>query len=464
MRVRYLLSLCVSIAGASGYLLFPTAEEQLAMLARDGRTSEASGRLTELLALAQRDPALMAAAARVHERSGRFKRAAELLELYVGERPADTRALDWLASLYEAGKDPAGATHALARAFAIAPTRARLSALLDLYRLQERADEERALLKTVTDPDLLRPVDVERFGVLLSWAGEQEAALATLRRADALLPAESEVGRFVLFDILMALGLHDEAAGRADGWVEGWRGKPWLGVHVTRSMARRGNRARAEALGRRVIEAKPETRFYLARVVAEDGNRPTATALLESWPTRGAEPPADEIAQYLAAAEAVGDAAALWRKVWAILGEPAWLDAHAALAEALAQRQGFGVIAPIRYRLSWETLRRRPLFGVRLALYEGNPVLARRLLADVTPTALAPAAQREWAALLAQVLGDQRALAVLSDLGRRRALPVDLVPVQAQLAAALGDGPEHARAMGELRRLAQAPAGASRVR
>ncbi|MFH6787357.1 MULTISPECIES: tetratricopeptide repeat protein [Methylobacterium] len=463
MRVRYLLCLCVGIAGASGYLLFPTAEEQLAMLARDGRTSEASGRLAELLALAQRDPALMAAAARVHERSGRFKRAAELLEHYVELRPADTRALDWLASLYEAAKDPAGAAQALARAVKLAPTRARLSALLDLYRLLERTDEERALLKETTDPELLRPVDVERLGVLLSWAGERDAALATLRRADALLPAESEVGRFVLFDLLMTFGLAEEAAERAEGWIAGWRDKPWLGVHVTRSMARRGDRARALSLGRRVLEAKPDIRFYLARVVAEDGNRPVATALLESWPGGRSEPPADEIAQYLAAAEAVGDVAALWRKVWAILSEPAWPEAHVALAEALVQRQGFGVIAPIRRALSWDALRRRPLFGARLALQEGNPILASRLLAGVTLASLAPPAQREWAALLARTLGDRQALAVLSDLGRRRVLPPHLVPEQARLAASLGDVTEHGRAMGELRRLAQASAGPPRI-
>lgn len=463
MRVRYLLCLCVGLAGASGYLMFPTAEEQLAMLARDGRSSEAAGRLSELLALAQHDPSLMAAAARVHERSGRYKRAAELLEHYVERHPADTRALDWLASLYQAAKDPAGATRALAKAVEIEPTRTRLSALFDLYRLQERPDEERALLRATTDPGLLRPVDVERFGVLLSWAGEQEAAVTTLRRADALLPAESEVGRFVLFDILMTLGLHDEAAERAERWVEGWRDKPWLGVHVTRAMARRGDHARAVALGRRVIDAQSGIRFYLARVIAQDGNRPVANALLTSWPAGGVEPPADEIAQYLAAAEAVGDVPALWRKVWTILGEPAWLEAHVALAEALVQRQGFGVIAPIRPKLSWEALRRRPLFGARLLLREGNPLLASRLLAGVALASLAPPAQLEWAALLTEALGDRRALAILSDLGRRRLLPAHLAPVRARLAAGLGDVPEHARAMSELRRLAQAPAGPPRI-
>ncbi|MEH3148697.1 MAG: hypothetical protein PGN34_26000 [Methylobacterium frigidaeris] len=462
MRVHLLICLCVGVAGAAGYLLFPSTEEQLSMLARDGRSSEAASRLTELLALARRDPALMAAAARVHERSGRFKRAAELLELYVEARPEDTPALDWLADVHRAANDPAGATRALVRAIGIAPTRARLSALLDLYRGQERIDEERALLKETTDPALLRPVDVERLGILLSWAGERDAALISLRRADELLPPSGEVGRVVLADLLLNAGLRDEAAERAERWVDGWHDKPWLGVHVTRLMAKKGDAARAVALGIRVAGRHPDTRFYLARVIAEDGNRGVAGAILENWATEGPEPTRDQIAQYVEAAGIVGDVAAVWRKVALIFGEPAWSDAQVAVAEALVQRHGFGILAPIRQRLSWASLRARPLFAARLALHDGNPTLAGSLLAGVTPASLDPASQLEWASLLTVTLGARQALSVLSGFGRRRLLPANLIPYQARLAESLGDAPEQVRAMNELRRMAQAGGGGTR--
>jgi tetratricopeptide (TPR) repeat protein len=465
MRISALLiGLSALVAGSAGYMLYPSSEEQLAMLARDGRSSEALSQLTQLLASSRRDPTFLAAAARVHQAAGRLKPAAKLLELYLVERPQDTQALDWLASIYRAAEDPDGTIRALAQAVAIEPTRARVSDLLDLYRARERPDEERTLLKSITDETWLRPVDVERFGILLSWAGEREAALVTLRRADALLPKDAELGRIVLFDLLLKLDLREEAAERAARWVADWTDKPWLGVHVTRVLAKAGDAGRAVAIGNAVIERYPSSRFYLARVVAEDGSRNVAGALLESWARDDVEPSVDDVSGYVAAAHAVADASALWRKVSLILCHPTWLGAHIAVAEALVQQYGFDVIATIRPRLSWGALQRRPLFSARLALHESNAALARRLLEGVAPATLAPAAQAEWTSLLSAAWGDEGALAILSDLARRRLLPVGLVPMQVRLAARLGDGAEHLRAMGELRRVAVASPAMARIR
>jgi tetratricopeptide (TPR) repeat protein len=452
------LALWAFAAVATTYALSPGSEEQLAMLARDGRSSEAASELERLLALGRRDPAFLAAAARALESTGNRALAEELLERYLVERPGDVQALDWLASLYQASDDRPAATRTLATLVAIAPTRARLSALLDLYRAQERLDEERDLLKRITDEALLRPGDIERLGILLSWAGETEAALAALRRADALMPADQETGRIVLFNLLLTSGSVTEAAERAAGWIEAWRDKPWLGVHVVRRMAVQGDPALATALGAQVIARRPETRFFLARVVAEDGNRSVATRLLDDWARGGPQPTSDEVAGYVAAASVVGDIPALWRKASAILAEPEWFEAHIAIAEALSLRYGLDAIAPFRPRLSWTALRRQPLFAARLALHEGNPVLARHLLDGVDPANLANAAARsEWLALLGLIAGDDAALATLGDLLRRDRLPADLIPAQMRLAQRLGNAAEQGLGLNALRRRAQGP-------
>ncbi|KQQ27021.1 hypothetical protein ASF58_24620 [Methylobacterium sp. Leaf125] len=63
-------------------------------------------------------------------------------------------------------------------------------------------------------------MNVERLSILLSWAGERAAALAALCRADALMPGTQEIGRIILFDLLLAKGLRAEAAERTD-----WRNR-----------------------------------------------------------------------------------------------------------------------------------------------------------------------------------------------------------------------------------------------
>ncbi|MCJ2035344.1 hypothetical protein [Methylobacterium sp. J-068] len=452
------LALWAFAAAATGYALSPGSEEQLAMLARDGRSSEAASELARLLALGRRDPAFLAAAARALESTGNRVLAEDLLERYLLERPGDVQALDWLAGLYQASDDRPGATRTLQILVAIEPTRARLSALLDLYRTQERIDEERELLKSIGDEAMLRPGDIERLGILLSWAGERDAALAALRRADALMPAGHETGRIVLYDLLLATGQGTEAAERAGRWIEVWRDKPWLGVHVVRRMAARGDPASALALGAQVIARSPGTRFYLARVVAEDGNRRVATALLDDWAQGATEPSSDEVAGYVAAAHVVGDSLALWRKASLILSRPGWFEAHVAIAEALSLRYGLDAIAPLRPRLSFEALRRQPLFAARLALHEGNPLLARHLIEGVDPARLAGAARPEWLALLGLIAGDEAALATLGDLLRRDRLPTDLIPNQLRLAQRLGNAAEQHLGLNALRRRTQSPA------
>lgn len=453
------LALWIFAAAATAYALSPGSEEQLAMLARDGRGSEAASELERLLALGRRDPAFLAAAARALESTGNRVLAEELLERYLVERPGDVQALDWLAGLYRASNDRPAATRILAILVEIAPTQGRLSALLDLYRVQERIDEERELLKLVEDETLLRPMDIERLGILLSWAGQRDEALTALRRADALMPAAQDIGRVVLFDLLLAAGLRDEATERARRWIEDWRDKPWLGVHLVRRMAARGDPAAAVDLGAQVIALSPGTRFYLARIVAEDGNRKVATTLLDDWGQPGPQPSSDEVAGYVAAAEVIGDLPALWRKASAILSQPDWFGAHIAIAEALSVRYGLDAIAPLRPRLSWAALRRQPLFAARLALHEGNPVLARHLLNGIEPENLGTAAARaEWVALLGLISGDSVALTTLGELLRRGHLPADLIPAQLRLAQRLGNGAEQQLGLNALRRQAQAPA------
>ena len=463
MRIGWrFLGLWAFAAAATAYALSPGSEEQLAMLARDGRTSEAASELARLLALGRRDPAFLAAAARALESTGNRGLAEDLLERYLVERPGDVQVLEWLANLYRASDDRPAATRTLVALVALAPTRPRLWALLDLYRAQERLDEEREFLKSIVDETLLRPLDVERLGILLSWAGDRAAALAALRRADALMPGTQEIGRIVLFDLLLAEGLRAEAAERAGHWIADWRDKPWLGVHVVRRMAARGDPTAAVALGAQVTALSPDTRFYLARVVAEDGNRRIATTLLEDWAQDGPQPSSDAVAGYVAAAYAVGDVPALWRKAARILAEPGWYEAQIAIVEALALRYGLDAIGPLRPRLSWAALQRQPLFAARLALHEGNTVLARHVLGSVDPATLTAPARIEWVALVSLISGDTAALAALGDLLRRDRLPTDLLPVQLRLAERLGNGGEQRLGLEALRRSALAPVALAR--
>jgi tetratricopeptide (TPR) repeat protein len=450
---KLLVALALMAAATIGYLLTSHPEERVAMLMRDGRQAEALAEAEDLIARGYSRSSLVPLSAKLHEVFGHRQRAAELMEAHVAAHPKDVEALSWLAELYTASSEVEQMFSALRRAAAAKPSRELIARLTGLYRLHGKFAEEREFMLRLWNRSLLDPSEIGRLGALLAAAGDVERALELFRRLDARERDVSDRDRLLLFDLLVGSGRYDEARTRAKVWLEKWR-KPWVAVQLTRQYARSAPLEQSLLFAEAAIALHPEIRLYLARVLAEQGLRPLAGRLILSWPDRDREPGELEIADYLLAGKAVGDSGAIWRTFALIRAKHRWAEAEVRYAEALANHYGIAAIAGLRPRLSSEVLARRPIFAARLAAFEHDPRLARRMLLKVDLGSISPDERRAWAALFSDSQGERALLDVLASLRQKRHLPADLLLVQARLAERLGAAPEHRLALIEMQRLA----------
>jgi hypothetical protein len=168
-----------------------------------------------------------------------------------------------------------------------------------------------------------------------------------------------------------------------------------------------------------------------------------AQRVLEIWAERLDHAEGNELRQYVAAALATGDAAGPIRLFRRLVTDKTARQAQATLAEEIARAYGLSALASLRPLLSYEALLTRPVFGAELALHEGSPLLARKLLEIADLRALTLEQRARWLALLRQVEPDAEVFEHLSELRRLQQLPGDMLPPLARIALTLGRAREH---------------------
>jgi tetratricopeptide (TPR) repeat protein len=452
MRALFLIASFAVLILIATYLLLPGADERVAMLIREGQHAEAIAQLERQLTAGDKRPTTLALLARAYRASGKFDRAIELMEKYITLRPDDPEAFATLGRLYTVQERPEAAMAALARLVALAPTQGNISRLAGLYRIHGRFDDEIALLERMRGRADLSVDDLLRMGEFLSAKGETASATAALVSADAKLPSDQERGRVLLFDLLVSAGRPHEAAERARNWLIAWR-KPWIAVRLVRNLARTSPGPDLDRLAEVAVRLHPETTFYLAKAIAEDGAKSSAERLLRGWLSARPAPSVDDLAGFLAAARAIGDSGLLWQSFARALANRSAFEAQAFLAEALADQFGDAAIGPFRSRLSVTALSSRPLFAARLAVQEKSLELAQQFLRKVNLTTLSPAERRLWISLLSASSSDEIAFRYLTGLWLRREIPVEWLPDYVAMAARLGHRNEQMLAMADLARL-----------
>jgi len=108
------------------------------------------------------------------------------------------------------------------------------------------------------------------------------------------------------------------------------------------------------------------------------------------------------------------------------------------LAEAIGKSLGIAALAPFLDRLTFETPAKRPLFAAEVFVFEGNPLLAHRLLETIELDRLTPDERVKWFGLVRKSMTDGSAFRLLSERWRQRRLPRDLLSFFAQLAQLVG--------------------------
>jgi hypothetical protein len=426
-----------------GMFLWSGPEERIAKLARDGRTREAASAAERILQKGQATPQLLTTLARVYEMGGAPARAADLLEVLALARPADPGVLRWLARSYGSYGHSTGRADALARLVRLEPTAEAVAELLVLLRLDGRFEEEFATLDLFGESALLDPSDLERLALLLAQRDRESRAVALLRAAEDRPGGLDERRRRLLFEMLVRQGAHGEAATRAAGWLAAW-GKPWLAPPLILRLARS---APDEAVGR-LAEAGgtlfPETRFFLAKSLAEAGRARAALGLVAGRLDPAAGPGEAEIGGTVAVAAALGDRALLSQAI-AQLRAGGDAEAQAILAESLSTTYSLADLAALWPDLSSEILLRRPLLGVSFARLTRRDELARWLAAHAEFGAVRPAEQAAWLAVVRAELGPFATFALLDRLAREGELPARLRPAYRALAAETGHPPDPVR-------------------
>ncbi|HEY8161192.1 MAG: tetratricopeptide repeat protein [Methylocystis sp.] len=409
MTPQKLLIVVVGVmAPLSGYLLLPHAEERFSMLMREGQYREAAGELEALVDSGDSRPFILAALARAYEASSDAARAIDVMRAYVSAHPKDPEGPRALARLYAAVNQPQAMIDALANLVALEPSKEDVVRLVALHRGFGRYDEERSLLLEMRESGFLEISHLQRLGELLAAAGDFDRAIETLSRVDENLAEDQERGRILLFDLLVSTGRADEAVTRAQRWLGAWR-RPWVGMRLAQRFTHKSNDRQLDSLVLCAARANPEMKVPIARMLVANHRIAVAGRLLAIDEIKAkvatSESPTDaDVSALVEAAEVMGDPRPVWAAFVATSKKRTAAKAQVALAESLVERFGVATVAVLERSLSAEALAHRPLFAARLALYDNNRQLARRILDKVDSRRLSDDERRSWAIMAAEAL------------------------------------------------------------
>ena len=412
------------------------------MLAGEGRHKEAITLLERRLAEAPRDPDLLAALARSEAALGEIPKAIDAFDACLAVRPDDQAAREREAELLLQSGLTDRYLDALARVAAAEPSPARVTRLVELYRLHGRVDDEIATLQIYAGRGLLEVSQLERLGALLAERGDWRNAGRWLELADARAPPDASAGRFLLLDVLILDDELDQIDARAQAWIAAWR-SPYLSGKLIFRIAQSGHALTASRVALKYVETSPNDALDLAGLLAGKGNQRLARQMLARWADLATAVDETQLRTFVEEAAEAGDPDVALGKFLELARSGADVSMEGQLAEQLVDVFGMPALAAIRPFLSSEVLIRRPLFAAELSLSEGNRELGRWYLNRTDLSRLAPEKLTTWLALEHQVEMDADAVRRLAALWIAGRLPKALAPRLADEAAKLGQPAMH---------------------
>ncbi|RBP07136.1 tetratricopeptide repeat protein [Roseiarcus fermentans] len=426
-RARLFIVVVIGSLLAAAAVLSPKRGEQAAMLAGEGRHAEAIALLERRLAAAPGDPDILAALGRSYAALGEVSRAVAAFDAYLAARPDDGAAREREAELLLQGGMTDRYLDAMARVAAERPTPARVTRLIELYRLHGRADDEARALETYAEKGDLDSSQLERLGALLAVRGEWRESRKWLEQADLDAPPEASEGRFLLLEVMISIGAVDDVDARLKAWMADWR-SPYLSGKLILRVAQSGDAGEAARLAVAYADSAPDAALDMASFLAGKDCPGLARAMLVRWAdgARGADGP--HLHAFVQLAARLGDPGDGLRVVLRLARSRSNASALGQLAEDLVDAFGAPMLSAVRPLLSNEVLAARPLFAAELTLADGNPEAARWYLRRVDPEALRPERLAPWLALCRRLEMAPEAMAGLAKLLAEGRLPADLAP------------------------------------
>ena len=407
------------------------------MLAGEGRHKEAIALLERRLAGAPHDPDLLAALGRSYAALGEVPQAIDAFDAYLAVRPDDLAAREREAELLLQSGLIDRYLDALARVVAEQPSPARVTRLIELYRLHGRVEDEISTLQAYAGSGILEGPQLERLGALLAERGDWRGARQWLELADQKAAPDASAGRLLLLEVLIQSNEVDQIDERAQAWMTAWR-SAFLSGRLILRVAQSGHVGAASGLALKYTDMMPDEALDIVGLLVSKGRQDLARQILVRWAGRTTKTDGTQLHAFVQASALIGDVSVPLGKFLQLMRSGSDAASEGQLAEELVNAFGSPALAAIRPLLSNEVLQTRPLFAANLSLSEGNREVARWYLNRIDPTLLPPKQLMSWLALAHRAKLDPdvfRRLAMLRNDGR---LPAEIAPLLADEAAKLG--------------------------
>jgi Flp pilus assembly protein TadD len=455
--VRFIL-LVIALVIAGAIIMAPRGNERLSMMLDDGKQAQVIALLEPRLAQGETDPGLLAMLGRSYAGLGNFDRASELLERYTALRPDDADAYGRRADLYKSVGDQINRIAMLERCLAIKPVLSRAEELAMLYRQQNQADQERALLARFETELTVESRLPLRLAQLYAAGGDSDAAIRVLTESERRTGGAQSIHAYdehiFLAELLVYAGRSSEAVRLGKRWIIEWR-EPWLDNRLLHSFILHAPAGDASELADAVAVLHPEIRFFLVRKISEAGAMAVARHLLETWAAANPAPSMNEIAAFLWACREYGEPAIVWEAFGKVLSHATPDDVVTRFSEAIAAEFGVGALAPFWGSLPKTLIEHQPLLSARLMFHEHNLAMTKLLLMKTDLAVLESSDRRMWVDLLSAVATPSEVFAVMRNRRVAGSLPSDLLPQYARLAGGLGQELEYRLAISGLNGKAQ---------
>jgi hypothetical protein len=214
-----LITCLTATALAAGVAMVPGEREQWTMLVRDGRNQEALKALEARYRAGRREVDAVVHLHKLYMSFAEIERATGVMQDFVADHPANPEAVAMLAKHYADIQDKRSEVATLERLFELSPSLSAARDLLAYYRLEGAFDREESLLRTLLAKEMITANDAERLGLILAAHGDLFGAREALMRFDEIANPERSIGRFVLFDVLVATGDRTTALAKAASWI-----------------------------------------------------------------------------------------------------------------------------------------------------------------------------------------------------------------------------------------------------
>jgi len=422
--------------------LAPRRDEQVAVLADEGRHREAVAILESRLRDAPGDPDLLAAAGRSYAALGDVERAISALDAYLAVRPNDLPARKRQADLLRQSGAIDRYLSASARVASAEPSAAQVTRLVELYRLHGRFEDEIATLQTYAGGGVLEFQQLERLGASLAERANWADARRWLELADRRAPPEATAGRLLLLEVLLQSKDAAHAYRRVQVWMTAW-GSPFLSGRLISRMAQSGSFDQASRLARQSVDKRPQDTFDIVGLLASKGLDDLARRMLARWAERAVKPNPGQLHAFVQASAMVADLQGPLVKLAKLARGGAPPEFQGQMAEHIVSAFGSPALTPIRAVLPNAALLARPLLAAELSLFEGNIEAARRYLDRVDLAALSAAQMEHWLALLHRATPVAEVFERLALLWNKGRLPAELAIRFADEAAKAGQPGVH---------------------